>query len=49
MNISIEQFTVSDPVNLGVNIKVTDQGIGITEEDRKNLFKVFFKTKNLLS
>lgn len=45
VNVSISNFEVTDPQNyLGINIKVTDWGIGIAEEDRKNLFTVFYKS-----
>ena len=30
----------------GIRIKVTDNGIGIGPEDRKNLFKLYFKTQD---
>lgn len=43
--IEVEKFLTEDIQNkIGVNIRVTDQGIGISGEDRKNLFKMFFKT-----
>ena len=29
---------------IGAEIRVTDQGIGISTVDRKNLFKPFFKS-----
>jgi hypothetical protein len=32
-----------------IEIKVTDKGIGIGEEDLQNLFKPFYKTKNKIS
>ena len=32
------------PGHISVNIKVTDNGIGISEEDRQNLFNEYFKT-----
>lgn len=39
----IDQFVVSDPQNfIGVNIRVRDQGMGISEEDKKNLFQMYF-------
>jgi len=31
---------------IGAKIKVTDNGIGISEEDKLYLFKPFFKTKD---
>lgn len=31
---------------MGVKIRVTDQGIGIAPEDRKNLFDIYFKTRD---
>lgn len=45
--ISMDYFLVSDIQNeIGVNIRVTDQGIGISKEDQDDLFKMFFKTKD---
>jgi signal transduction histidine kinase len=33
--VSMDQFVVDDPQNyMGINIRVTDQGIGISSEDR---------------
>lgn len=31
---------------IGINIRVTDNGIGISKEDSKNLFKMNFQSKN---
>lgn len=31
---------------VGVKIKVTDYGIGISEQDKKNLFTMFFQSKD---
>lgn len=43
IDVSIDEFVVENPhEQVGVNIKVTDQGLGISEEDRKNLFQMFF-------
>ena len=47
VNVTIDSFQVDDPTNhLGVNIRVTDTGIGISPDDRQNLFKIFFKTSD---
>jgi signal transduction histidine kinase len=45
--VTVDEFVVEDHnTNVGVNIKVTDEGLGVSEEDREHLFKVFFKTKD---
>jgi signal transduction histidine kinase len=31
---------------IGMNIRVTDSGIGVSKDDRENLFKMYFKTKD---
>ena len=47
VTVSMEQFPVPDNYkNIGVRIKVTDNGIGISKKDQKNLFKMFFKTQD---
>jgi signal transduction histidine kinase len=39
IKVKIDQFTVTEQQgSIGVNIRVKDQGIGISEEDRANLF-----------
>jgi signal transduction histidine kinase len=40
--VAVTRFVVSEPNNIGVNLSVTDEGIGITEQDQKNLFSMFF-------
>ena len=40
--LAVTRFVVSEPNNIGVNLSVTDEGIGITEQDQKNLFSMFF-------
>ena len=32
-----------------LKIKIKDDGVGMSEEDRQNIFKPFYKTKNPLS
>ena len=47
VSVTVDEFVVEDHnTNVGVNIKVTDEGLGVSEEDREHLFKVFFKTKD---
>lgn len=47
MKIEVDYFEVENPVsNLGVKITVSDQGIGISKEDKEQLFKPFFRTRD---
>ena len=50
VKIAIEYLPVKDHwQNVGVKISVRDWGIGISPEDRKNLFKMYFKTSDKTS
>jgi len=40
------QHSIKEHGKFNVEISVIDQGIGISEEDQKNIFKPFFKTKD---
>ena len=43
----VTKFDVENPAsNLGAKFIVRDHGIGITDEDRVELFKPYFKTKD---
>lgn len=45
VEVTIDQYVVADPANqMGVQVRVTDHGIGISAEDRANLFNIFFKS-----
>jgi len=45
--VSLEQFVVANPQkSIGVYIRVTDKGIGLSEADRKDLFRMNFRTDN---
>ena len=47
IQVSCEQFQISgSPSEIGVKIRVSDDGIGISEKDRKNLFSLYFKTQD---
>jgi signal transduction histidine kinase len=46
----MDQFVVADAQNyMGINIRVTDEGIGISAEDRRQLFQMYFKSNDLIS
>jgi signal transduction histidine kinase len=45
ITVSIDQFIVENLAKrVGINIRVTDNGIGISRADRNNLFKMNFQT-----
>ena len=47
ITISVEEFSIEgDRGNTGVNIRVQDDGIGIKEQDRQNLFNLYFKSSD---
>lgn len=46
---SVDRFSVNEDEKqnkIGVNIRVSDQGPGIKEVDRPDLFKFYFKSKD---
>jgi signal transduction histidine kinase len=50
VTLSIEEFKVDGrPNHEGVKISVQDNGIGISKNDKKNLFKMYFKTQDQTS
>ena len=39
----VEEFEIKgQSERVGINIKVSDNGVGISENDRKNLFQMYF-------
>jgi len=38
---------LEDPCKVELEIMVQDTGLGISDEDKKNLFSPFFKSKNV--
>ena len=47
IRVNVSYYQVENPLsNIGCVISVTDQGIGISDADKLNLFKPYFKTQD---